>query len=307
MTPGLLSVVLPNYNHAAYVGGQIRAVLAQSYRNLELIIIDDASTDHSVAEIEKAIGSDPRVTLVKNEKNRGVQPNVAHGASLAKGEFIYFCAADDRVLPGLFEKTIKMLQDSPQAGVAFTQMAWIENNGTVARPMPLRLTQQATFLTPDQFCDVMCGEHLTGHSAILRRELFEKALPPRDEYDALKWHGDWLIATILACRHGACYIPEPLIGVRVAEENFSVQGMYKFERQKVVVKTAIRILKSDPFRDVLPYFVRGALFSGIPLVAQTVLADPDLWDMESMLLAQKCISDWNVERREFQKSRWVTR
>jgi hypothetical protein len=75
----------------------------------------------------------------------------------------------------------------------------------------------------------------------------------------------------------------------------------------VVIKTAFRLLKSPQFRDVLPLFVRGALFSGIPLVAQIVLSDPELWDTESLLLAQKNISDWNAERREFQKSRWVVK
>ena len=305
MTPSLLSVVLPNYNHAAFVGGQIAAILSQTYRNLELIVIDDASTDNSVAVIESTIKNDPRVTFIKNEKNLGVVPNVHRGRQLAKGEFIYFGAADDRVLPGLFEKSISALLQAPKAAVCFTQMAWIENNGTTARPMPLRLTQQPTFLTPDVFCDVICGEHLTGHSAIMRAELLDKAMPPLEDFDALQWHSDWFIETVMACRHGSCYIPEPLVAIRIAEDTFSMQGMHKYELQKEVIKTAFRLLRAEAYRDVLPYFIRGALFSGLPHVAQTFLAHPEFWNIESYLLAQKCISDWNAERREFQKSRWM--
>ena len=305
MIPGLLSVILPNYNHSAYVRGQINAVLSQTYRNLELIIIDDASTDNSVAVIQDAIGNDPRVTFIRNEKNQGVQPNNHRGRELAKGEFLYFAAADDEVLPGLFEKSISALQQAPQAGVCFAVMAWIENNGATARPMPLRFTQQPAFLNPDAFCEVMCGEHLTGHSAVLRTGMFTDSLPPLDDYNTLAWHGDWFVASVIACRYGSCYIPEPLVAIRVAEGNFSMQGMYKFERQKVVIATAIRLLKSEAFRDVLPHFVKGALFSGLPHVARTVLSDPSLWDMESLMLVQKCMVDLALEQREFQKSRWV--
>ena len=305
MIPGLLSVVFPNYNHSAYVGAQLRAVLAESYRNIEVIMIDDASTDNSIAVIEAAIGNDPRVRFFKNEKNQGVQKNLHRARELANGEFIYMCAADDLVLPGLFEKGISLLRQAPQAGISLTQMAWIENNGATIRPMPLRLMPQPTFLPPDAFCDAICGEHIAGHSAIMRMDMFDRATPPLDDFYALKWHSDWFIGTVLACRHGLCYNPEVLTAIRVGDTNYSTAGMYKIELQKVVVKTAFRLLKSEQFRDVLPHFVRGAIFSGIPLVAQIVLSDPELWDTESLLLAQKCISDWNEERRQFQRSRWV--
>ncbi len=303
MIPGQLSIVLPNYNHAAYVGGQLTGILSQSYHNLQLIVIDDGSTDNSVEVIKAAIGDDPRVTFLQNEKNLGCSPTVERGRKLVTGEFIYFCAADDRVMPGFFEKSISAMQQAPQAAVCFTQMAWIDQGGMTATPMPLRITDQPTFLSPDAFCEVMCGEHHGGASVIHRTEPLASARPAEEDYNKLQWHVDWFMASVLACRHGTCYIPEPLVAIRMTGGNFFL-NMYNYDLQKEVVKTAIRLLKTE-YRDVLPYFAKGALFSGLPHVGKTFLNHPELWDMETLMLVQKSVSDWNAERREFQKSRWV--
>ena len=175
MVSGMLSIITPNYNHSAFVAGQISAIRTQSFRNFELIVIDDCSTDNSVAVIEEAIKNDDRIRFIKNEKNLGVNANVEKGRALCQGEFIYFAAADDQILPGFFEKSITALQQAPQAGICFTVMAWIDPTGTRAQPMPMRIIPQSAYLTPERFCEVICGEHITGHTSIFRAAAFNQA------------------------------------------------------------------------------------------------------------------------------------
>src|SRR5438034_2246469 len=94
-----LSVVVPNYNHARYLPVCLKAILAQSVAPIELIVVDDASTDNSVEVIRRFAAQSPLVRLVQNEKNLGVMANQIKGLDLARGEFVFFQAADDEVQP----------------------------------------------------------------------------------------------------------------------------------------------------------------------------------------------------------------
>ena len=87
----LVSVVITNYNYAQYVGEAIESVLNQTYKNLEIIVIDDGSTDDSLDEIDVY---QSKIRIVARE-NRGVVYTRNEGMSLAKGEFICFLDADD--------------------------------------------------------------------------------------------------------------------------------------------------------------------------------------------------------------------
>ena len=85
------------YNHAQYLPGCLNSLLQQSVQLLEIIVIDDASTDNSVAIIEEFAAKHPVIRVVKNERNRGVVHNMNEGWKQALGEYIYYAAADDLV------------------------------------------------------------------------------------------------------------------------------------------------------------------------------------------------------------------
>jgi len=93
----LFSVIVPAYNHAAFVGEAIGSVLSQSLDNFEIIAIDDASQDDT-AEVLAAI-DDPRLTLRRHEQNRGPAQTLNEGITLARGEYLAILNSDDRYLP----------------------------------------------------------------------------------------------------------------------------------------------------------------------------------------------------------------
>ena len=90
----LVSVIMPAFNREKYIAESIRSVLAQTYTNLELIIIDDGSTDHTL-EIARQFESDGRVRIMQNDKNIGIAMTRNRGLGLAKGELIAPLDSDD--------------------------------------------------------------------------------------------------------------------------------------------------------------------------------------------------------------------
>src|ERR1700723_97564 len=93
--PPALSVVLPNYNHAKLIGRALAALLGQERTADEIIVIDDGSTDDSVAVIGRFAAPAPATRLLRNPNNIGVTPPLQRGLEPARGKYVYFAASDD--------------------------------------------------------------------------------------------------------------------------------------------------------------------------------------------------------------------
>ena len=122
-----LSIVVPNYNHGHYLPACLDSILSQSWQPDELMVIDDCSTDNSVEIIEGYQKRYPQIRLHRNERNRGCLWNLNWGMEQATGDFIYFPGADDVLLPGLFEKSMKILAEHPEAGACCGIGDWRES------------------------------------------------------------------------------------------------------------------------------------------------------------------------------------
>ena len=120
--PGSLSIIMCNYNHAHCIGRALEAILTQSLRPMEVIVVDDGSTDNSVAVIEQIAKRDSIIRFICNGKNRGVMFSLARALEVACGAYVYFGSADDQILPGFFEKAMEMAKVYPQAGIIFGRM-----------------------------------------------------------------------------------------------------------------------------------------------------------------------------------------
>lgn len=103
-----VSVVIPVFNRERYIATAIESILAQRFANLELILIDDGSTDDSRAVM--ASYSDPRVRLVTSERNRGIPATRNLGLALARGEYIAWLDSDDYAFPDRLHKQVAFLE-----------------------------------------------------------------------------------------------------------------------------------------------------------------------------------------------------
>ncbi len=129
----MLSVVLPNFNHSQFLPAAFDALAAQTRPADELIVIDDASVDESVAVITAHLSRFANARLIRNEKNLGVVRNMNIGLELARGDVIAFAAADDVIYPCFFERACALLDAFPQAAFASGRTDIIDADGVRRR------------------------------------------------------------------------------------------------------------------------------------------------------------------------------
>lgn len=112
MEKHLISIITPVHNSEKFISETIKSIQEQTYTNWELFLIDDCSTDNSVAIIEEILANDPRINLIKNEKNSGPAITRNKGIKAAKGDFITFLDGDDIWYPSFLETSLKTCLDN---------------------------------------------------------------------------------------------------------------------------------------------------------------------------------------------------
>lgn len=112
----LISVIIPSYNRERSLERAVQGVLGQSYRNLELIVVDDCSTDTSCAIVESI--DDPRLSLIRHEKNQGAGAARDTGIRAAKGDLVAFQDSDDNWFPEKLDVQVRHFCDLPDDYVA---------------------------------------------------------------------------------------------------------------------------------------------------------------------------------------------
>ncbi len=161
----LVSVLMTAYNREKYIGEAIESVLASSYKNFELIITDDQSTDRTVAIAEKYAESDSRVRVYVNDKNLGDYPNRNRAASHAKGKYIKYLDADDLIYYYGLEVIVNYMERFPDAGFG---LASIASDGN---PFPILLSPKEIYLEHFEFFSHF--DRAPG-SSIIKLEAFNK-------------------------------------------------------------------------------------------------------------------------------------
>lgn len=108
----LISVIIPVYNMEKYLARCLDSILTQTYRNLEIILVNDASTDESLTIIEHYVKSDARIKLVSHEKNKGLFQARISGSEVANGKYITFVDSDDYVSVDWFRRLLNRAEET---------------------------------------------------------------------------------------------------------------------------------------------------------------------------------------------------
>jgi len=181
-----VSYVVASYNHERYVGDLICSVLEQTFTDIELIIVDDGSTDDTLRRAKKAISFDSRATIYA-QSNQGVVTARNMGVRHSKGKFISVVDSDD-LLP--IERThilVKALQDNPQVCMAYGDALLIDENGNdFARFFDMYPPRKGVFSA--ELFSTYC--FVPAISVMFRRQTFEKSgffWGPGPSTDYLKW------------------------------------------------------------------------------------------------------------------------
>lgn len=223
-----VSVVLPNYNYARYLGERIRSILDQTYADFELLVIDDASSDDSVAVIERF--RDPRIRFVRREVNSGkVYASWNEGLTYCNGELVLFAGADDYAERRMIERLVEPMLENPRIGLAHCKFFMIDGSGAILDTQ-FALPPQCAFIRADLENDYVAAPRRewqrllmtnfiwNASGVVMRREALERA---GGFDDSLRIAADWRLYMDIAREWSVHYIAEPLNGFRQLEKSVS--------------------------------------------------------------------------------------
>lgn len=132
----LVSILVPNYNYAKYIGETLESALCQTYSNFEVIVCDDGSKDNSCEVIEAYVQKDSRIKLIRKQ-NGGVATALNTAYQESKGQIICILDADDIWLDNKLEAILEVFRAEPQCGFAVHNVIQIDGQGNLIKPTPM--------------------------------------------------------------------------------------------------------------------------------------------------------------------------
>ncbi len=190
-----VTVIIPNYRHAPYLRERIDSVLQQTYRNFEVIILDDCSPDNS-REVIESYRQVPQVThIIYNEVNSGSTfLQWQRGFDLAQGRYIWIAESDDYASPQFLEKCVAQLESDQQCTLAYTESRLVTSDGS-----PIKKRMKSAYFLGNE-CDIWdggefiianmlrCNVVYNASMVVFRKD----AIPDDKAYTRFRLNGDWL-------------------------------------------------------------------------------------------------------------------
>jgi glycosyltransferase involved in cell wall biosynthesis len=274
----LVSVVIPTYNRAYCLAEAIDSVLSQTYPNVEIVLIDDGSTDGTDALVAGRYGEDARVRYVRQEKS-GTNIARNHGLRLARGEFVALLDSDDAFLPWKLEMEVACLEALPEAGMIWTDMDAVDAEGRVeprylrkmysnyerfsteqifasSRPLAEVVPQLASEVGSaklyhgDIFGPMALGNLVHTSTSVIRRERLEKI---RGFDESLVRAGVDFDFHLRTCREGlVAYADVPTIRYRIGMADQMTHPSRRVKMAENFLRTITPVLTHDRARLGLP-------------------------------------------------------
>ena len=218
MGPAVVSVVIASYNMGRYLGEALDSVLAQDYRPLEVIVVDDGSTDDTASVLARYEGHE--ALQVVRQANAGQTSAKNRGLAEAVGQYVAFCDADNVWMPGKLTRQVGLIEAQDQVAVVYGDVALIDGAGNLL-PTPAvkrysgRITRPLLF---DNF--VTFNTTLVRRAAVVEFGGFDPALRMAIDYDL------WLR---LSTKYEFRYVPETFVKYRVWDGQMSRDLEGRFE------------------------------------------------------------------------------
>ncbi len=240
MSQPLVSVIIPTFNRARSLIQAVASVLAQSYSNLEIIVVDDGSTDNSADLLHSRFGS--RIRLLRLPRNRGVSYARNRGIELSRGSFIAFLDSDDLWEPEKAERQIAFMRTASEIMISQTDEIWIRN-GKRVNPCKHHQKPSGSIFTE---CLPLC---VVSPSAVMMRRrffaeigFFDESFPACEDYDL------WLRT---ACRYPIPLLTEKLVVKHGGHDDQLSRTIPALDRYRI--RALLKIIDGDilsPFQKI---------------------------------------------------------
>jgi glycosyltransferase involved in cell wall biosynthesis len=195
----MISVVMATYNGEKYIEEQLNSVLEQSYKNLEIIIVDDCSTDSTIAILNKYVAAHKNIRLFRNENNLGFIKNFDKGCGLSTGEYIALCDQDDYWDKYKIEKLYNKIGKSSMVySDSFLCDDKLNKSGK-------KVSDKVNCITITYCLQHAVFCRIYGHATLMSRAVYEKATPFLTDIPH-----DWWLCFIASTLGNVTYLDEPL-------------------------------------------------------------------------------------------------
>jgi glycosyltransferase involved in cell wall biosynthesis len=235
-----VSVIIPTYNRAGIIAEAVDSVLAQDYKDFELIVVDDGSTDNT-SEVMARYGDDVRVLF---QENKGVSAARNRGITEASGKLIAFLDSDDLWLPQKLSTQVEFFSQRPDALICQTEEVWLRN-GIRINPKHRHKKPSGMIFEPSlKLCLVSPSAVMIRRDLLDRTGGFDETLPACEDYDL------WLR---ISCRFPVYLIETPLIIKRGGHDDQLSKGtgLDKFRIKTIEKIINTGILSDDQYRAAL--------------------------------------------------------
>jgi len=242
----LITVIVPNYNHAKYLSERIESILNQTYQDFELILLDDCSSDNSL-EILKIYENHPKVShLIVNEINSGSPfKQWEKGINLAKGDFIWIAESDDINSEKFLETVVLYYNTNKSCGMIYVKTNYIDNNNSILPLDKYQLNLSTIFKSTSWYLGgkyiedylIKLNTILNASSIIYKKELFYKC----DGFDqTFNYGGDWYLYLKMLNFTNIFYIDETLNYRRIHDKSHTFCVQDKWIDEHIQVRKAYK-------------------------------------------------------------------
>ena len=232
-----ISVIIPTYNRAGVLGRSIKSVLAQTYCDFELLVVDDGSTDNT-DEVMKSF-NDPRICFLKHEKNRGFPAALNTGIKAARGEYIAFQDSDDEWLPAKLERQMALFKqdDKGDLGLVLCEVLATDGRGD------LRIIPRLDLLSYEKLLPHRRDGGYCTIQLLIKRELAGIELHMDENLTAsLEW--DLLVRLSRLCRFD--YVPEVLAKIHTSDDGMTQNKTARLNASLKILEKYLDELKARP-------------------------------------------------------------
>lgn len=241
MTPVKVSICIPVYNGVRYLNEAIDSVLNQTFKNFELIVLDNCSTDHTVELVKQY--KDPRVKLVQNETNVGLLGNWNKILSLATGEYVKMLPADDAIYPDCLQLQVEVLEADREKKISLVcgRKNIVDKDGKVLFNRGFAKKRMEVSSKDAVNKNVRSGGNIIGEPGVV---LFRKeVLAKTGYYDGSIYYVTDLNLWFRILLHGNLYVlPNPVCIFRISNESESTKIM---SQQKKDMQNFIKKIYSE--------------------------------------------------------------
>lgn len=236
----LISVIIGTYNGSKYIETQLNSIIEQTYTNLEIIIVDDASKDNTVGIIKNIAKSHNHITLHTFDTNLGYIKNFERGIALANGDLIALSDQDDWWQPNKIETLAKHINNHD---IIFSDSAFVNQDLEVTGE---RFSTIKNLFSSNNPLHFLIDNSVSGHSMLFKKSLYNKAIP----FPEFVPH-DWWLTYIAALNNGIVYFDEPFVFYRLHQDNVIASNKTKTPKSQ---KRLERIRRLKEFSNATQIF-----------------------------------------------------